>query len=83
MVQREIQWNLYKADSLSSGHLFKTDSLSRNRWIYSETLMKKSLKADNYKADNRKTDTFFVPQMNSLPKNNLYKADRGTKTIFT
>ena len=29
------------------------------------------------------TDTFFEPQMNFLPKNNLYKVDTGTKTIFT
>ena len=46
-------------------------------------LWKNLYKADNYKADSRKTDTFFVPQMNFLPKNNLYKADTGTKTIFT
>ena len=39
-------------------------------------------KADNYKAESRKTDNFFVPQINFLPKNNLYKADTGTKTIL-
>ena len=38
---------------------------------------------DNYKEDSRKTETFFMPQMNFLLKNSLYKADTGTKTIFT
>ena len=39
-----------------------------------------SYNPDNYKADSGKT--IFVPHMNFLPKNNLYKADTGTKTIF-
>ena len=51
--------------------------------LQSNSYEKNLYKADNYKADSRKTDTFFVPQMNFLPKNNLYKADTGTKAIFT
>ena len=36
--------------------------------------------ADNYKADSRKTDTFFAPQLNFLSKTNFYKVD--TTYIF-
>ena len=43
--------------------------------LQSNSHEKISIKADNYKTDSRKTDTFFVPQMKFLPKNNLYKAD--------
>ena len=71
------------------GKLYKVDI--RLRWtVYLRTdgfkvkLSWKSLyKADNYKADSRKMDTFFVPQMNFLPKNNLYKVDTSTKTVST
>ena len=31
-------------------------------------LLENLYKTDNYKADSRKTNTFFVPQMNFLPK---------------
>ena len=51
--------------------------------LQSNSYEKNLYKVDNYKADSRKTDIFFVPQMNFLPKNDLYKADTGTKTIFT
>ena len=51
--------------------------------LQSNSYEKNLYKADNYKADSRKTDTFFVPQMNFLPRDNLYKADTGTKAIFT
>ena len=73
-----IKRTLYKADISLIGTVYLgTDG-------FTVKLLRKNVHtADNYKADSRKTDTFFVPQMNFLPKNNLYKADTGTKTVFT
>ena len=42
-------------------------------------LWKNLCKADNYKANSRETDIFFVSQMKFLPIYNLYKADKFTK----
>ena len=73
-----IQWNLYKADI----SLRRTVYLGKDGFTV-KLLWKNLYKVDSYKADSRKMDTLFVPQMNFLPKNNIYKADTGTKTIFT
>ena len=73
-----IKQTLYKADiSLRRTFYLGTDGFTV------KLLWKNLYKANNYKVDSRKTDTFFVPQMNFLPKNNLSKVDTGTKTIFT
>ena len=73
-----IKQILYKADiSLRQTVYLGTDG-------FTVKLLRKNLyKADNYKAESRKADFFFVPQMNIFLKNNLYKGDTGTKTIFT
>ena len=52
------------------------DSSSMNGWIYGETLID-LCKAEIYKADSHKTDTFFVHQMKLSTKTILFKADAG------
>ena len=72
-----IKWTLYKVDISVDWQLIQ------ERKVFTVKLLWKNLyTADNYKADSRKTNTFFVPQMNILPKNNLYKADTGKKNNF-
>ena len=54
-----LQWNLYKAyTSLRRTVYLGTDGFTV------EFLWKNLCKVENYKADSRKMDTFFVPQMN-------------------
>ena len=68
--------------------LYKADIILR-RTVYLGTdgfrvklLWKDLYKANNYKVDSRKTDTFYVAQMNFLPKNNLYKKGHRYENIF-